>query len=59
MKKDCKARRQGDEYQCGRCGLTWDAKEPEPPECRSVAKIELEKIRQMLAEPVTTRYSYR
>lgn len=30
----CKARREGDQMCCGRCGTAWDVKDPEPPECR-------------------------
>ena len=29
----CKARQVNDELQCGACGLTWDVKDPDPPEC--------------------------
>jgi len=29
----CEARQQGDEMQCGRCGLTWATNDPERPAC--------------------------
>lgn len=32
--RSCKARRCGDEYHCGWCGLQWDVKDPDPPKCR-------------------------
>lgn len=32
--RNCKARRCGDEYHCGWCGLQWDVKDPDPPKCR-------------------------
>ena len=32
---DCKARRYSDQMICGRCGLTWDVNDPEPPKCLS------------------------
>jgi len=31
MTSRCKARRQQDEMHCGRCGLTWDVKDPDAP----------------------------
>lgn len=34
--KTCDARRQGDQMQC-RCGLAWDVKDAEPPECPKLA----------------------
>ena len=30
----CQARQYGDQMCCGKCGLTWDVNDPEPPECR-------------------------
>lgn len=35
---DCEARRVNDEYQCGACGLTWDARDPDPPKCAPAPK---------------------
>lgn len=30
---DCQARQYHDQWRCDACGLTWDADDPEPPEC--------------------------
>lgn len=38
-RKDCRAVRYADQMCCGRCGLTWDTNDPEPPACRKVAVI--------------------
>jgi len=29
----CQARQFSDQMMCGRCGLQWDVKDPEPPRC--------------------------
>lgn len=29
----CVARRMGDQYQCGKCGLQWDVKDEDRPKC--------------------------
>lgn len=29
----CQARQQGDEMQCGRCGLSWDVNDADRPDC--------------------------
>jgi hypothetical protein len=29
----CNAQQQGDEMACGRCGLRWEVKDPNPPAC--------------------------
>jgi hypothetical protein len=34
----CHAQQHGDEMQCGRCGLTWDTNDPEPPTCSPVER---------------------
>ena len=31
---NCQARRHTDHYSCRYCGLQWDLKDPDPPECR-------------------------
>lgn len=36
----CEARHQGgNEMCCTRCGLLWDADDPEPPECLTDAQV--------------------
>lgn len=38
--KTCEARHQGgNEYRCNRCNFTWDADDPEPPECLTDVQI--------------------
>lgn len=32
----CKAIRQGDQMQCGKCGLSWDVDDTERPKCTDV-----------------------
>lgn len=32
----CQARQVSDELQCGKCGLTWDVNDPDPPSCVGV-----------------------
>ena len=34
----CYAQQCGDEMLCGRCGLTWDVGDPEPPACSPVER---------------------
>jgi ribosomal protein S27AE len=34
----CQAQQHSDEMQCGRCGLTWDANDPDPPRCNPVER---------------------
>lgn len=46
--RECKARQHSDQKHCDRCGLVWDMNDPEPPECKTVAEIELEKMRSRL-----------
>ena len=54
---DCKAKRCNDEMHCGKCGLVWDIKDPEPPRCKperhatrglAYGRSHLQKIREML-----------
>lgn len=33
----CEARQYSDSMRCARCGLAWDANDPEPPKCVTVA----------------------
>ena len=36
----CQAIRQGDQMQCGSCGVQWDINDPDPPPCgRSVGAL--------------------
>lgn len=57
----CYARQYGDQMQCGKCGLTWDINDPEPPSCKPIrividrsaettARRYLRKIREMLQQ---------
>lgn len=53
----CRSVRVNDEMQCPRCGYAWDAKDPDPPKCKTDRDVqlehgnrELEKIRRMLRE---------
>lgn len=39
----CAARQYSDQMHCGKCGLTWDMNDPEPPRCVTVADKELSK----------------
>lgn len=32
----CYARQYSDQMMCGPCGLQWDVKDPEPPECKRI-----------------------
>lgn len=32
-RRECHARQYGDQMCCGKCALTWDVNDPEPPEC--------------------------
>lgn len=34
----CVARQYSDQMSCGRCALTWDMNDPEPPECGAVTR---------------------
>lgn len=38
----CKAKRYSDQMMCGKCGLVWDANDPEPPVCRSNNQLKVE-----------------
>ena len=33
---NCHARQYSDQMQCGKCGLTWDVNDPEPPKCNPI-----------------------
>lgn len=44
----CEAIRYNDEMQCARCGLTWDVKDPDPPECRTAREVALADIRSQI-----------
>jgi len=61
LKSGCEARQYGDEYHCAHCGLVWDVKDPDPPECSpktktitpaspEYAREQLAKIRKMLED---------
>lgn len=43
---NCKARQQSDEIACAKCGLRWEANDPDPPKCnvQRSARVILEKI---------------
>lgn len=32
-RQSCEATQQGDQMQCGRCGLAWDVSDTDPPRC--------------------------
>lgn len=34
----CQAQQYSDQMQCGRCGLTWDMNDPDPPKCSPVER---------------------
>lgn len=47
QRKNCKARRQGDEIVCNKCGLRWEVKDVDPPKCNPPrsAKLILNNLR--------------
>lgn len=47
----CHARRESDQMRCARCGLVWDASDPEPPACapRGLAPVLPPSTRQVIA----------
>ncbi len=47
---NCQARRYGDQLICAPCGLTWDADDPEPPECRPHIKRGIAEVAKFEAE---------
>lgn len=51
----CKARRQGDEMHCGRCGLTWDINDENRPRCKTPHEIAIERIREILKRERVSR----
>lgn len=49
MSTEHEAIRYGDEYQCPKCGKTWEVNDPEPPPCLT-ATDHLRDIREKLRE---------
>lgn len=41
----CQARRYNNSMMCGACGLTWDVKDKDPPECNPQRPPRIEKRR--------------
>ncbi len=39
----CKARREGDQMCCGRCGIQWDVDDQDRPQCRTDKELSKEK----------------
>jgi len=44
----CQARRYGDQYICGRCGVQWDASDVKL-DCKSAGDIAIKQMREALA----------
>lgn len=55
---NCKAVRINDEMCCDACGLTWDIKDPEPPEC-NISQHVLRRLKQMFNEVDEMIYRYK
>jgi hypothetical protein len=67
--RTCQARRYSDQMHCGRCGLTWDINDPEPPTCATEGqhrasgplrgsfdeRISIQKIRDLLNDPPSAK----
>jgi hypothetical protein len=70
-KSNCEARQHSDQMICGRCGLSWDIGDPEPPKCkrehhstahpvppaRAVAILAPERLPASLAERMARTYT--
>lgn len=58
----CEARRNGYDVTCARCGLAWDARDNDRPECRPVGSVGprvLERRRVNAGPPEVERRAFR
>lgn len=43
MGNKCEAKQYSDQMCCGRCGLTWDVNDPEPPKCLTTEQVKAQR----------------